>query len=51
VRLLPCNVLARIADVRHQVADFEVELAQRLARRRPLSLGSNRVCTCVTASR
>jgi hypothetical protein len=31
VRLLPCNVLARVADVAHQVADFEVELAQRLA--------------------
>ena len=31
VRLLPCNVLARVADVAHQVADFEVELARRLA--------------------
>src|SRR5260370_4087948 len=31
VRLLRCNVLARVADVAHQVADFEVELAQRLA--------------------
>ncbi|MFZ0678689.1 MAG: hypothetical protein WAN07_13400 [Candidatus Binatus sp.] len=31
VRLLPCNVLARVADVAHQVADFEVELAKRLA--------------------
>jgi len=31
VRLLPCDVLARIADVGHQVADFEVELAKRLA--------------------
>ena len=31
VRLLPCNVLARVADVGHQVADFEVELAKRLA--------------------
>ena len=28
VRLLPCNVFA---DVAHQVADFEVELAKRLA--------------------
>jgi hypothetical protein len=31
VRLLPCDVIARIADVAHQVADFEVELAKRLA--------------------
>jgi hypothetical protein len=34
VRLLPCNVLARVADVLHwdrQVAKFEIELAQRLA--------------------
>jgi hypothetical protein len=31
VRLLPCDVLARVASVAHQVAQFEVELAQRLA--------------------
>ena len=31
VRLLPCDVLARVAPVAHQVARFEVELAQRLA--------------------
>jgi hypothetical protein len=31
VRLLPCGVLARIAPAAHQVARFEVELAQRLA--------------------
>jgi len=31
VRLLPCNVLARVAPVAHQVARFEVELAERLA--------------------
>jgi hypothetical protein len=31
VRLLPCNVVARVADVAHQVAGFEVELARRLA--------------------
>ncbi len=30
VRLLPCNVLARVAHVGHEVAEFEVELAQRL---------------------
>jgi hypothetical protein len=31
LRLLPCNVLARVAPLAHQVAQFEVELAQRLA--------------------
>jgi Phosphotransferase enzyme family len=31
VRLLPCDVLARVAPVAHQVSRFEVELAQRLA--------------------
>ena len=32
LRLLPCDVLARVAPVRpHQVAQFEVDLAQRLA--------------------
>ena len=31
LRLLPCNVLARVAPVAHQVARFEIELAQRLA--------------------
>ncbi len=31
LRLLPCNVLARVANVEHQAAKFEVELAQRLA--------------------
>src|SRR2546423_14913485 len=31
VRLLPCDVLARVAPTRHQVAQFEVELAQRLS--------------------
>jgi hypothetical protein len=31
VRLLPCDVLARVAHEAHQVAQFEVELAQRLA--------------------
>ena len=30
LRLLPCNVLARVAHVAHQVAQFEVELAQQL---------------------
>jgi hypothetical protein len=31
LRVLPCDVLARVAPVAHQVARFEVELAQRLA--------------------
>ncbi|HZD97429.1 MAG TPA: aminoglycoside phosphotransferase family protein, partial [Micromonosporaceae bacterium] len=31
VRLLPCDVLARVAPVAHQVAQFEIELARRLA--------------------
>ena len=31
LRLLPCDVLARVAPVAHQVAQFEVELAKRLA--------------------
>ncbi|WP_255955110.1 phosphotransferase enzyme family protein [Streptomyces odontomachi] len=31
LRLLPCDVLARVATVAHQAAPFEVELAQRLA--------------------
>ncbi len=30
VRLLPCDVLARVAPIAHQNAQFEVELAQRL---------------------
>lgn len=31
LRLLPCDVLARVAPVEHQIAQFEIELAQRLA--------------------
>jgi aminoglycoside phosphotransferase (APT) family kinase protein len=31
LRLLPCDVLARVAPVAHQVSQFEVELARRLA--------------------
>src|SRR5215218_5176834 len=30
LRVLPCDVLARVAPVAHQVAQFEVELAQQL---------------------
>ena len=32
LRLLPCDVLARIAPVAHQNAAFEIDLAQRLAK-------------------
>jgi len=31
LRLLPCDVLARVVPAAHQVAQFEIELAQRLA--------------------
>src|SRR6187455_3171260 len=30
LRLLPCDVLARVAPVAHQAAQFEIELAHRL---------------------
>src|SRR5580692_8786156 len=32
LRLLPCDVLARVAHGEHQVAQFEIGTAQRLAR-------------------
>src|SRR5690348_8270919 len=31
LRLLPCDVLARVAPVAQQAAQFEIELAERLA--------------------
>jgi hypothetical protein len=31
VRLLPCDVFARVAPLSQQIAEFEIELAQRLA--------------------
>ena len=31
LRVLPCDVFARVAHVGHEVAQFEVDLAQRLA--------------------
>src|SRR5580658_1165356 len=31
LRLLPCDVLARVAPLTQQAAQFEIELAQRLA--------------------
>jgi hypothetical protein len=48
VCLLPCNVLARVADLAHQVADFEVELAKRLAETEsPVGALEPRVEPCV----
>jgi hypothetical protein len=32
VRLLPCDILARVAPAAHQVAQFEVKIAERLAK-------------------
>jgi hypothetical protein len=34
VRLLPCDIVARVAPGAHQVAQFEIELARRLAETR-----------------
>src|SRR5262245_21962735 len=31
LRLLPCDALARVAPIAHHVAQFEIQLAQRLA--------------------
>src|SRR5260370_28520613 len=56
-RLLPCNVLARVADVLHwdRQAKFESSLPNYCrkprARWRRLSLEWSRVCTSVTTSR
>lgn len=44
LRLLPCDVLARVAPAAHQVAQFEVDLAQRLAEAGcPVAVGDPRV--------
>ena len=54
LRLLPCDVFARVALVGQEVAALEVELAQRLAATespsRRWSPGSSRASTNVTAS-
>jgi hypothetical protein len=48
VRLLPCDVLARVAPTTHQVAQFEVELVQRLAETEsPVGVLEPRVEPCV----
>ena len=54
LRLLPCDVLARVAHVGLEVARLEVELALRLAKTRALwllwSREWSRASTSVTAS-
>jgi thiamine kinase-like enzyme len=48
VRLLPCDVLARVAPSAHQVAQFEIELAQQLAESdSPVAALDPRVPACV----
>ena len=48
LRLLPCDVLARVAPVAHQAAQFEIELAQRLAESAsPVAALEPRVQPCV----
>lgn len=48
VRLLPCDVLARVAPVVHRAARFEIELAQRLAAAGgPVAVVEPRVEPCV----
>lgn len=48
LRLLPCDVLARVAPVAQQVALFEIELAQRLAESgSPVAALEPRVEPCV----
>ncbi len=48
LRLLPCDVLARVAPVAHQVARFELDLAQRLAETgSPVAALEPRVEPCV----
>ena len=55
LRLLPCDVFARVAPVGQEVAAFEASaLSGSLTWRAPSqcsSLGSNRACTKTTASR
>jgi hypothetical protein len=48
VRLLPCDVVARVSPAAHHVAQFEVELAQRLAgTESPVAVLESRVQPCV----
>jgi Phosphotransferase enzyme family len=48
LRLLPCDVLARVAAVGEEVARFEIELAQRLAEAEsPVAVLEPRVEPCV----
>ncbi len=54
LRLMPCDVFARVAHVGQEVAQLEVELGRRLAdvgsRWAPWSLGWTRLCTPAMAS-
>jgi len=48
LRVLPCDIVARVAPVVHQVAQFEVDLAQRLAESGcPVAALESRVEPCV----
>ena len=48
LRLLPCDVLARVAPLGHEVAQFEIDLAQRLAEAGcPVATLEPRVQPCV----
>ena len=48
VRLLPCDVVARVAPIAHQVARFEIGLAQRLAESEsPVAVPDPRAEPCV----
>ncbi len=55
LRVLPCDLFARVAHVGQEVAQFEVDLAQRLAETGSpvavLTLECRRASTSVTASR
>ena len=43
-RLLPCDIVARVAPIAHQVAQFEIELARRLAATQsPVAVPDSRV--------
>jgi len=48
VRLLPCDAVARVAPIAHQVARFEIGLAQRLAESEsPVAVPDPRAEPCV----
>src|SRR5262249_38852459 len=55
LRLVPCDILARVAHARHEAAQLEVDLARRLAEVgcpvASWSTGWIRTCTRSTASK